>query len=116
MARLESPVERDGYAELLAKHNEIVKRGDIPDSVPLIRRSGSESDSVDDGSDSSDSDESGADTDTGAEFAEEGVSSSSASGLNDATGILFGSPPTVSPAVALDEDGQDISKNHCHQI
>lgn len=71
-----SPVKRDAYAEILSKHNEIVKRGDIPGSGHFIERRAADS--------SSDS-------------------------QPEIGGTLFGKTPTVSPAVALDEDGRDIS-------
>jgi hypothetical protein len=71
-----SPVKRDAYAEVLSKHYEIVKRGEIPGSGHFIERRATDS------------------------------SSDSSSGNED---ILFGETPTVSPAVALDEDGKDIS-------
>ena len=74
--RLVSPVKRDAYAEILAKHNEIVKRGEHPGSGHLLGRR----------------------------------DAASGSELNVATpGILLGNTPTITPAVALDEDGQDIS-------
>ena len=65
ISRLSSPVKRDAYAEILAKHNEIVKRGELPGSGHLLDRR--------------------------------------------AKGFLPGDTPKISPAVALDEDGQDIS-------
>lgn len=71
-----STVKRDAYAEVLSKHLEIIKRGEIPGSGHIIERRGAR------------------------------PSSGSGSGSGN---ILFGETPTVSPALALDEDGKDIS-------
>lgn len=71
-----STVKRDAYAEVLSKHFEIIKRGEIPGSGHLIER--------------------------------RAAHPSSGSGSKDEN-ILFGDTPTVSPALALDEDGKDIS-------
>ena len=81
--RLDSPVKRDAYAEVLAKHNELVKRGEAPGSAHLLwkRRHGGSSSS---GSDSED-------------------------GESAPTSILVADTPSVTPAVGLDQDGQDIS-------
>jgi hypothetical protein len=62
--RLESPVKRDAYAEVVAKHEELVKRGEDPGSAHLRKRQ---------------------------------------------NGDVPGNTPTIQPAVAVDEDGQDIS-------
>jgi hypothetical protein len=70
-------VKRDAYAEVLAKHNEIVKRGEIPGSGHLLDRRQVSSGSESEGEGGSDS-------------------------------PIFSVTPTISPAVALDEDGQDI--------
>ena len=59
-----SPVKRDAYAEIVAKHEELVKRGENPGSGHLGKRQ---------------------------------------------NGEVQGNPPTIHPAVAVDEDGQDIS-------
>ena len=74
--RLLSPVKRDAYAEVLSKHYELVKRGEIPGSGHFIERRAADS---------------------------------SSNSAPDSKGILFGDTPTVSPAVAVDEDGKDIS-------
>jgi Eukaryotic aspartyl protease len=70
-------VKRDAHAEVLAKHNEIIKRGEIPGSGHLLDRrqvsSGSESE-----------------------------------GEGESDSPIFSETPTISPAVALDEDGKDI--------
>jgi hypothetical protein len=71
-----STVKRDAYAEVLSKHFEIIKRGEIPGSGHFIER--------------------------------RGAHPSSGSG-SESENILFGETPTVSPALALDEDGKDIS-------
>lgn len=63
-------MKRDAYTEVLSKHYEIVKRGEVPGSGHFIERRDPSSGSKD---------------------------------------ILFGETPTVSPALALDEDGKDIS-------
>lgn len=63
-SRLESPVKRDAYAEVMAKHEELVKRGEDPGSAHLLKRQ---------------------------------------------SGEVQGNPPTIQPAVGVDEDGQDIS-------
>lgn len=68
IARLESPIKRDAYAEVFNKHNEIIKRGENPGAGHLQKRQNSAKPSID-----------------------------------------TANPPTISPAVALDEDGQDIS-------
>jgi hypothetical protein len=85
--RLDSPVKRDAYGEVLAKHNELVKRGETPGSGHLLSKR-HKIDSSSSGSDSED-------------------------GASTPTSILFGDTPTVTPAVAVDQDGQDIS---CHTL
>ena len=85
--RLDSPVKRDAYGEVLAKHNELVKRGETPGSAHLLSKR-HKIDSSNSGSDSG---------------------SDSEDGVSTPTSILFGDTPTVTPAVALDQDGQDIS-------
>ena len=81
--RLDSPVKRDAYAEVLAKHNELVKRGETPGSAHLLskRRNG--------------------------DFSSSGSDSEPEAGAP--TSILFADTPAVTPAVSLDQDGQDIS-------
>jgi hypothetical protein len=81
--RLQSPIIRDTYSAILEKHNEILRRGDNPGVAHLRKRDGS-----------SDS---------------ELLTSPSENENDTTTGILFGNPPAVTPAVTLDEDGQDIS-------
>ena len=63
-SRLESSIKRDAYVEIVAKHAELVKRGEDPGSAHLRKRQ---------------------------------------------SGDVPGNTPTIEPAVALDEDGQDIS-------
>lgn len=63
-SRLEPPVKRDAYAEVIAKHEELIKRGEDPGSAHLRKRQ---------------------------------------------NGDVKGNAPTITPAVAVDEDGQDIS-------
>jgi hypothetical protein len=63
-SRLEPPVKRDAYAEVIAKHEELIKRGEDPGSAHLRKRQ---------------------------------------------SGDVQGNAPTITPAVAVDEDGQDIS-------
>jgi hypothetical protein len=100
-------VKRDGYAELVAKHNEIVKRGDIPGTAHIVRNADSSSAPPTSSSDDSDSDsDSNSDSDTELDETSE-LSDGTQSGSDK--GILRGNNPTVSPAVALDEDGNDIS-------
>jgi len=69
-------VKRDAHAEVLAKHNEIVKRGEIPGSGHLLDR--------------------------------RQVSSGSESEGEGEPSAIFSTTPTLSPAIALDEDGHDI--------
>ena len=81
--RLDSPVKRDAYGEVLAKHNELVKRGETPGSAHLLakRHKGGSSKSVSD----------------------------SQTEVTTPTSILLADTPAVTPAVPLDQDGQDIS-------
>ena len=65
--RLNSPVKRDTYAEVLNAHYEVMKRGEFPGTGHLQKR-------------------------------------------QSARGFLHSSSPTISPAIALDEDGHDVSK------
>jgi hypothetical protein len=65
-SRLEPPTKRDAYAEVLAKHNEIIKRGENPGSGHLRKRQNNKP-------------------------------------------VDNANAPTITPAVAVDEDGQDIS-------
>jgi hypothetical protein len=109
--RLDAPVKRDAYAEIVAKHNEIVKRGESPGPGDLEKRRhhhhhhrpppppyyDSESYSENESGDES---ENGNDPN---------IQNPTNSGNQDPTGILFGNTPIISPAVALDEDGQDVS-------
>jgi hypothetical protein len=66
MGRFGSPVERDYQAEILAKHYELIDRGEFPGDAHVIQR-------------------------------------------RDI--VTPGSPPTISPAVTLDEFGQDTGMN-----
>ena len=84
--RLNAPVKRDAYSAVLDAHNEVLKRGEYPGEGHLVRRSPSGSDSG---------------TDLGSDLA---------ATPSAAATFLPGNPPTISPAVTLDEDGQDISK------
>jgi hypothetical protein len=80
---LGSTVERDGYSQLVAKHNEIVKRGENPGSAHLKKRKN--------GGNSSNA-----------------KTITQAAKASSATGVSVSKQPSISPAVALDEDGQDI--------
>jgi hypothetical protein len=77
--RLESPVKRDPQAEILSKHNDLIKRGILPGEGHVLERR---------------------------QFVDK----------PNGTGILEGDPPTISPAVVLDEDGNDICINSCLQL
>jgi hypothetical protein len=81
---LESPVKRDAYAEIVAKHNDLIKRGEFPGSGHVLERRQND-------------------------IATTFLNSLSSADGDDSNDILFGNTPTISPAVALDEDGQDIS-------
>ena len=82
--RLNSPVERDTYAEILRKHNDLIKRGEYPGSGHILGRRQSD-------------------------IAITSPTSLSLAEGENTNGILFGDHPTISSAAPLDEDGQDIS-------
>jgi len=73
---------------VLNAHNEVIERGEEPGSAHLIRRQESDSESTD------------FETDSGTQ----------SDAVTTADGFLQGKQPSISPAVALDEDGQDVSK------
>ena len=76
--RLVSPVKRDAKAEILAKHYEIIKRGELPGFGHFLERR---------------------DVDHLSDAASEILPS----------GPIFAKEPEIQPALALDEDGNDIS-------